>query len=182
MRSINRVEILGNVTKDPEMRYTPNGHPVINFSIATNRQWSDKDTGEKKEAVEYHNVVFWGKAAEIIDQYVNKGSKLYVQGRLQTRSWDKDGIKRYTTEVIGEDFIFLSPKGEFEDEVVVTPASVDLGLKNGLPDEEVVDQEVADLGMRESISYEATEKKIKDADLHREKDKAEEDLADDLPF
>ena len=110
MKSVNQVTLLGNLTRDPELRYTSSGKAVINFSIATNRSWNDKD-GNKQEIADYHNIVFWEKAAEIISQYCFKGSKILVQGRLQTRSWeDKNGIKKYTTEIIGKDFIFLTPK------------------------------------------------------------------------
>jgi len=112
MYSVNQSMLLGNVTRDPELRYTPGGNPVIGFSVATNRQWFDKETQQKKEAVEYHNIVFWGKAAEIIGQFVSKGDKIYIQGRLQTRSWEKDGVKRYSTEVVGQDFVLLTPKGQ----------------------------------------------------------------------
>jgi single-strand DNA-binding protein len=111
MKSINQVTILGNLTKDPEMRFTPKGSAVINFSVATNRQWTIKETGERKEAADFHDIVFWEKAAEIINQYVRKGSKILVQGRLQTRSWEgKDGVKRYKTEIIGSDFVLLDRK------------------------------------------------------------------------
>jgi single-strand DNA-binding protein len=111
MKSINQVTLLGNLTKDIELRYTPNGSAVINFSMATNRSYKDKQTDEWKEVPEFHNVVFWGKPAEIIDQYCSKGDKILVQGRLQTRNWeDKSGVKKYMTEIVGEDFILLSTK------------------------------------------------------------------------
>jgi single-strand DNA-binding protein len=113
MKSINEVELLGNLTRDPELRYTPNGNPVIDFSVATNRQWFDKTTQEKKEAVDFHEVVFWGKAAEIINQFVVKGSKILVKGRLQTESFDgKDGVRRYKTKIVGNDFILFGKKGD----------------------------------------------------------------------
>ncbi|MCK5016401.1 MAG: single-stranded DNA-binding protein [Candidatus Peribacteraceae bacterium] len=111
MHSVNQATLLGNLTRDPELRYTPSGNAVISFAIATNRYWKN-DAGEKQEAVDYHNIVFWGKAAEIIAQYVSKGNKIYIQGRLQTRSWEKDGVKKYSTEVVGKDFILLTPKGK----------------------------------------------------------------------
>ena len=111
MKSINQVTLLGNLTRDPELRYTPSGIAVVGFSIATNRSYKDKESGEYKEVADYHNIVFWDKAAEIITQYLTKGKKVLVQGRLQTRSWEaKDGTKRYTTEVVGQDFVLLSPK------------------------------------------------------------------------
>jgi single-strand DNA-binding protein len=104
---------MGNLTKDPVLKYTPNGVAVISFSMATNRTWIDKATGEKKEDVQYHNVVFWQKSAEVISQYVFKGNALLIQGRLQTRSWDdkQTGTKRYTTEIVGEAFWLLTQKG-----------------------------------------------------------------------
>ena len=112
-KSINQVTIMGNLTKDPVLKYTPNGVAVISFSMATNRTWIDKATGEKKEDVQYHNVVFWQKSAEVISQYVFKGNSLLIQGRLQTRSWDdqQTGTKRYTTEIVGEAFWLLNQKG-----------------------------------------------------------------------
>jgi len=111
MRSLNQVSLLGNLTKDPILRHTSNDNPVISFSIATNREWFDKKSQEKVEAVDYHNIVFWGKAAEIINQFASKGKKMYITGRLQTRKWeDKEGNTRYSTEVVGRDFIFLTPK------------------------------------------------------------------------
>jgi len=111
MKCINEVTLLGNLTRDPELRYTPDGKAVIGFSIATNRDWKT-EAGEKKEATDYHDIVFWGKAAEIINQYVKKGTKILVKGRLQTRSWEKDGQKRYRTEVVGDDFILFDKMTE----------------------------------------------------------------------
>ena len=121
MKSINQVTLLGNITRDPELRYTPNGNAVIGFSIATNRQWK-LENGEKKEATDYHDIVFWDKAAEIINQFVKKGTKILVQGRLQTRSWEKDGQKRYRTEIVGEDFVLFEKMGEaVQEESVEKP-------------------------------------------------------------
>ena len=113
MKSINQVTIMGNLTKDPVLKYTPSGVAVISFSMATNRSWIDKATGEKKEDVQYHNIVFWQKSAEVISQYVFKGNALLIQGRLQTRSWDdkQTGTKRYTTEIVGDAFWLLTQKG-----------------------------------------------------------------------
>ena len=112
MFSLNRAQILGNLTRDPEMRYTPNGQAVTSFSIATNRRWKDKD-GNNQEQTEFHDVVAWGKLAEIMTQILHKGNKVYVEGRLQTRQWEgQDGAKHTRTEVIIEDFVALSPKGE----------------------------------------------------------------------
>lgn len=110
MRSLNLVQLIGNLTRDPELKYTPSGNPVANFSVATNREWTDS-AGEKKEAVDYHNIVVWQKLAEVCSQYLRKGNKVYISGRLQTRSWEKDDIKRYRTEVVCNSVIFLTPKG-----------------------------------------------------------------------
>jgi len=103
---INKVILYGNLTRDPELKALPSGNKVVNFSIATNRTWKDA-AGKKQEAAEYHNVVFYGKPAEVIAQYMKKGSTLMVEGRLTTRSWDgADGQKRYRTEIVGETFQF----------------------------------------------------------------------------
>jgi len=111
-KSVNSVQLLGNLTKDPTLKYTPSGTAVINFAIATNRSYKDKTTDEWKDIPEFTNIVFWGKSAEIIGQYCKKGNKIFVQGRLQTRSWDdkNTGTKRYMTEVVGNEFTLLTPK------------------------------------------------------------------------
>jgi len=104
---LNKVQIIGNITQDIEMRQTPNGQNVTTISIATNRNWTDS-SGMKQEQVEFHNVVLWGRLAEIANQYLQKGKKIYIEGRLQTRSWEaQDGSKRYRTEIIGENMIML---------------------------------------------------------------------------
>lgn len=102
MASINRVILLGHAGRDPELRYTPDGSPIANLSIATSRTWKDKN-GEKKEDTEWHKLVFYNRLAEVVGEYVKKGSQIYVEGRLKTRKWqDRDGTDRYTTEVIVE--------------------------------------------------------------------------------
>jgi single-strand DNA-binding protein len=107
---LNRAMLIGNLTRDPEVRTTPNGRAVASFAIATNRQWKDAN-GQKQKAAEFHNVVFWAKLAEIAGQYLKKGQRVYVEGRLQTREWTgQDGVKRYRTEIIGENMIMLSAK------------------------------------------------------------------------
>lgn len=99
-RGVNKVILIGNLGGDPETRYMPNGNAVCNLTLATSDSWRDKNTGQMQERTEWHRVVFFGKLAEIAGQYLRKGSKIYVEGRLQTREWEKDGIKRYTTEVV----------------------------------------------------------------------------------
>lgn len=111
MFSLNRATIIGNVTRDPELRQTTNGRAVCSFGVATNRSWNDA-AGARQEQVEFHNVVAWAKLAEICSQYLAKGRKVYVEGRMQTRDWEgQDGIKRYRTEIIAENMIILDRKG-----------------------------------------------------------------------
>lgn len=111
---VNKVIILGNVGADPELRYTPGGAAVTNFNIATNESWTDNNS-EKQERTEWHRIVVWGRLAEICNQYLRKGSKVYVEGRLQTRSWEgQDGQKRYTTEVVAREMQMLDGRGEAE--------------------------------------------------------------------
>lgn len=105
-KSFNQAIIMGNLTRDPELRTTPSGQSVASFAVATNRQWQDNN-GERKEAVEYHEVVAWGKLGELANQYLAKGRKVMVVGRLQTQSWEKDGVKRQRTEIVASDINFL---------------------------------------------------------------------------
>lgn len=105
--SLNRAQLIGNVTRDPEVRQTPNGKSVATFSVATNFSWTNA-TGQKQDKAEFHNIVVWGKLAEIAQQYLKKGIKIYVEGRIQTRDWEgEDGVRRYRTEIIAENFIML---------------------------------------------------------------------------
>lgn len=115
--SLNRAQVIGNVTRDPEVRQTSGGQMVASFSVATNRVWKDQ-SGQKQEKAEFHNIVAWGKLAEIVSQYVGRGRKIYVEGRMQTRSWEgEDGKTRYRTEIVAENVILLdragNPTGEF---------------------------------------------------------------------
>lgn len=103
MAGVNKVILIGRLGKDPEIRYTTGGAAVANFSIATSREWKDKNTGEKQENTEWHRIVAWERLGEICGEYLHKGSQVYVEGRLQTRSWqDQDGNKRWTTEIIAQ--------------------------------------------------------------------------------
>lgn len=102
---INKATIYGNITRDPELKALPSGQSVINFSVATNKTWKDK-AGAKQESVEYHNIVAFGKTAEVINQYCKKGDGIYIEGSIQTRSWDKDGTKMYKTEILADSFQF----------------------------------------------------------------------------
>ncbi|MFA6098005.1 MAG: single-stranded DNA-binding protein [Patescibacteria group bacterium] len=108
--NLNKVLLIGNVTRDPEVRTTPNGQNVSSFGVATNRRWTDQ-SGQKKEQVEFHNIVAWRKLADIVGQYLKKGSKVFIEGRLQTRTWDdQSGVKRYRTEIIASNMIMLDSK------------------------------------------------------------------------
>lgn len=109
---LNRASIIGRVTNDIESRTTPNGQTVVSFSVATNFRWTDA-TGVKQDKAEFHNIVAWRKLAETMAQYLKKGSRVYIEGRLQTRSWDdQNGIKKYRTEIIADSMIMLDSKGQ----------------------------------------------------------------------
>lgn len=107
MSGINKVMLIGRLGRDPEVRYTPDGAAVANFSIATSEEWKDKATGEKKERTEWHRIVAFRRLGEICGEYLSKGKQVYIEGRLQTRSWEKDGVTRYTTEIVASDVQFL---------------------------------------------------------------------------
>jgi single-strand DNA-binding protein len=110
-RGVNRAIILGNVGKDPETRFTTAGKAVTNFSVATSESWKDKQTGEQKEQTEWHNIVVFDRLAEIVGEYVRKGSQVYVEGKITTRKWqDKDGRDRYTTEIVANEVQFLGAR------------------------------------------------------------------------
>ena len=113
MASVNKVILIGNLGKDPETRYAPSGDAICNITLATTDNWRDKATGEKREATEWHRVVFFGKLAEIAGQYLRKGSQVYVEGSLRTRKWqDKDGQDRYTTEIRADEMKMLGSRGD----------------------------------------------------------------------
>jgi len=110
MNSLNRAQIIGNLTRDPELRQTTGGQSVCSFGVATNRRWKDS-AGELREEVEFHNIVCWGKTAEFVSQYIKKGNRIFVEGRLQTRNWeDEAGVKHYRTEIIAFDIMNLAPR------------------------------------------------------------------------
>jgi single-strand DNA-binding protein len=112
MASVNKAIIVGNLGRDPETRYMPNGDAVTNIAVATTESWKDKQTGEKKELTEWHRVTFYRKLSEIAGQYLKKGSSVYLEGKLQTRKWtDKDGVERYTTEIVADTMQMLGSKG-----------------------------------------------------------------------
>lgn len=108
MASVNKVILIGNLGRDPEVRYAPSGSAICNATIATSRQWKNKDSGERQEETEWHRVVFYDRLAEIAGEYLKKGKSVYIEGRLKTRKWtDKDGVEKYTTEIIAQEMTML---------------------------------------------------------------------------
>ena len=111
MRGVNKAIIVGSLGNDPDIRYSASGAAIANISVATSEQWKDKDSGEKQEKTEWHRIVFFGKLAEIVGEYLKKGSQVYVEGKIQTRKWqDKEGVDRYTTEIVGNEMQMLGGK------------------------------------------------------------------------
>jgi single-strand DNA-binding protein len=116
MASVNKVILIGNLGRDPETRYMPEGGAVTNITVATSYQWKDKTSGDKKEETEWHRVAFFGRLAEIAGEYLKKGSPVYVEGRLRTRKWtDKEGQERYSTEIVAEEMKMLGSRGDRGD-------------------------------------------------------------------
>ena len=114
-RGVNKVILIGNLGKDPEIRYTQSGTAVANFSLATTETWGGGDGGEKQEKTEWHNIVAWARLAEICNQYLQKGRQVYIEGRIQTRKWeDRDGNTRYTTEIVAQNMQMLGGRGDSE--------------------------------------------------------------------
>ena len=122
--SLNRAQLIGNLTRDPEVKQIPGGSQVATFGLATNFVWTDQ-SGNKQNKAEYHNIVAWRKLAEICGQFLKKGSKVYVEGRIQTREWEaEDGSKRYRTEIVADNMIMLDKKGEFGESFQREPAGI----------------------------------------------------------
>lgn len=117
MRGVNKVILIGNLGRDPELRYLPSGQAVVKFTLATGAKWKDKN-GQLQERTDWHNIVAFGRQGEVCNEYLKKGSPVYVEGRIQTRSWeDKDGNKKYMTEIVAQLINLLGRKGEPEEEV-----------------------------------------------------------------
>jgi single-strand DNA-binding protein len=125
--SVNKAIIIGNLGRDPEVRYTPGGQPVANFTVATNERWTDK-SGQQQERTEWHRIVVWGKQAENCGQYLKKGRSAYIEGRIQTREWtNKEGQKQYTTEIVANIVQFLGSKGDAAGSVAGKGGAEDFG-------------------------------------------------------
>lgn len=132
--SLNKVMLIGRLGADPELRYTPQGAAVTRFTLATNDSWKDKQTGELKEKTVWHKIVVWGRIAEIVSEYLSKGRQVYVEGRIDNRSWEgEDGQKKYISEIIAQRVLFLGSKGEGPSEI---PADDDLST-DGISDEDI---------------------------------------------
>lgn len=139
---LNRVTLIGNLTRDPELRNTPNGKAVASMSIATNRYWTDAQ-GQKQKEAEFHNIVMWSKLAEIAAQYLRRGSKVYLEGRLQTREWTgQDGIKRYRTEIIADNLIMLSGNSDSANKERSPESSSPQTSPANSPNDEVIEEEI----------------------------------------
>ena len=139
---INKVILVGNLGQDPEVKYTAGGAAVTTLSLATSESWKDKDTGSDQEKTEWHRVVLWRRLAEIAGEYLKKGSKVYIEGQLQTRKWEQDGQTRYTTEVVGRDMQFLdSRSSSSSDSSSYDDINQDMSSQN-LPDSGITDDDI----------------------------------------
>ena len=172
-RSLNRVQLIGNLTRDPELRYTPQGTAVCSFGIATNRSWTT-DAGEKKEDAEFHRIVAWNKLAELCSQFLVKGRKVFVEGRLSTRSWNaQDGTQRQATEIVISDMILL------DSNVRKTSGAQE-------PEEEPTQEAKKEESVRQSQDKKEDRKKGKGKAKEEAKDTeespSEEVAPDDIPF
>ncbi len=135
---LNKVQIIGRLTRDPEVKTIPSGQTVATFSVATGRTWKDKNTGEKKEQTEFHNIVAWRRLAEICGEYLKKGRQVYIEGHLQTRSWDdQSGTKRYRTEIVADNMIMLGGRGDVPAGGAPVPATAPVSTS---PETSVSDQ------------------------------------------
>ena len=169
-RSLNKVQLIGNLTRDPELRYTPNGSAVCSFGLATNRSWK-KDTGEKHEEAEFHNIVAWNKLAELCSQFLVKGRKVYLEGRLATRSWTgQDGNQRTRTEIVISDMILLDSRRPD----AATGSEAEPEIKEKMPSKTVGEKPA-------SQEKEKPEKKSSSSKVLDKKGE-EEVLPDDIPF
>ena len=140
---INKVILVGNLGQDPEVKYTAGGAAVTTLSLATSESWKDKDTGTDQEKTEWHRVVLWRRLAEIAGEYLKKGSKVYIEGQLQTRKWEQDGQTRYTTEVVGRDMQFLDSRGgsSSDNSSSYEDSNQDMGSQN-LPNSGITDDDI----------------------------------------
>ncbi|MBI1918959.1 single-stranded DNA-binding protein [Candidatus Microgenomates bacterium] len=171
-RSLNRVQLIGNLTRDPELRYTPAGTAVCTFGLATNRSWTI-DTGERKEETEFHRIVSWNKLAELCSQLCTKGRKVYVEGRLSTRTWTgQDGNQRTTTEIVIDDMILLDSK---RPEVGTSPAAEG-------PAPAVEEENKKEVRLEKDKPEKDKKKKVAAPDEKNDETPSDEVNPDDIPF
>lgn len=170
-RSLNRAQLIGNLTRDPELRYTPNGKGVCSFGIATNRYWTT-ESGERKEEADFHNIVAWGKLAELCSQFLVKGRKVFIEGRMQTRSWTgQDGATKSRTEIVIDDMILLDSKG--------------IASKQNVDEAMVIekDQKSVKASPKQKKTEEETMKSKDQEEVPAPKDDKDEEVSpDDIPF
>ena len=190
-RSLNKVMLIGNLTRDPELRYTPSGTAVCSFRVATNRSWTPSDGSERREETEFHRIVAWNKLAELCSQLLAKGRKVYVEGRLQTRSWEPaEGEKRYTTEVVAEDMVILDSRRVAEEKEAAEEKGAAIEEPAGEAGEEPVVAEKQSADAKEEKSAKKTDKtdkkEGKGPSEETEKPKGGDDEGeidvDDIPF
>ncbi len=190
-RSLNKVMLIGNLTRDPELRYTPSGTAVCTMGLATNRSWSPGDGGERREETEFHRIVAWQKLAELCAQLLFKGRKIYVEGRLQTRNWtSQDGQERSTTEVVIDNMIVLDSRRKDEDgaaeedevkQVDAAPAASQPAATDVVPEpEEEIKEEPKQEPKKEEKK--AEDKKPEASQPAKTEEEKEEVKADDIPF
>ena len=139
---INKVIIVGNLGQDPEIKYTAGGAAVTTLSIATSDSWKDKDSGMDQERTEWHRVVLWRRLAEVAGEYLKKGSKVYIEGQLQTRKWEQEGQTRYTTEIIARDMQFLDSRGSSNNESTQKSSEMEDQSASDVPDSAIEDDDI----------------------------------------
>ena len=139
---INKVIIVGNLGQDPEIKYTAGGAAVTTLSIATSDSWKDKDSGMDQERTEWHRVVLWRRLAEVAGEYLKKGSKVYIEGQLQTRKWEQEGQTRYTTEIIARDMQFLDSRGSSNNESTQKSSEMNDQSAADIPDSAIDDDDI----------------------------------------
>ena len=179
-RSLNKVMLIGNLTRDPELRYTPQGSAVCSFGLATNRSWLPSDSTERKEEAEFHRIVAWNKLAEICSQLLTKGRKIYIEGRLQTRSWETpEGDKRQATEIVAEDMMILDPRRTegASESAPVAPAAVSPTTTEAVGNKEPAAAEVT--GAASAVSEASPAETPKEPKKDEPEDKID---IDDIPF
>jgi single-strand DNA-binding protein len=175
--------LIGNLTRDPELRYTPSGAAVCSFRLATNRSWTPSDSNERKEETEFHRIVTWNKLAEICSQLLTKGRKAYVEGRLQTRSWDTpEGDKRFATEVVAEDMVLLDSRRSTEEPSAEKP-SEEKESKPETDSKKETKEEKGDKGPDKKKEKAKEDKKDDQKDDKEKKEEEEGEIdVDDIPF